>query len=352
MIKSLKIRNFQSHEKTEHEFSDGVNVIIGSSDSGKTAIIRAIRWLVWNRPSGDAIRSSWGGLTSVELSTEETTIVRSKDKVDGYQLYGRGQALDFKAFGTSVPQEIVQSLNLSEINLQGQLDAPFLLSDTSGEVAAHFNKVAKLEKIDTATQNINAWIRGLTTDIKYKEAEGKALESQLTAYEDLDKFEIEVEDLEKAESEMNMLAADVVRLRNSIKSLQNCSAHLTEASRILPLDNSVNTLVNDVQTMRTIESHATKLYLALEKVKTTAADIKVETKMLTLDEPTEELLLLIEARKTLQTDSRNISSLLDRLFEIGKGSLRWQGNALKLEERFHKEMPDVCPLCNQPIKKK
>ena len=61
MIQSLQINNFQSHKYSVMELHKGVNVIIGPSDSGKTTILRALRWLVWNRPSGDAFRSDWGG---------------------------------------------------------------------------------------------------------------------------------------------------------------------------------------------------------------------------------------------------------------------------------------------------
>ena len=38
MIKSLKIHNVQSYEDTALVFSDGINVIIGASDQGKSAI--------------------------------------------------------------------------------------------------------------------------------------------------------------------------------------------------------------------------------------------------------------------------------------------------------------------------
>ena len=52
MIKKIKIENFQSHRDTELEFSKGVNVITGLSNSGKTAIIRAFQLLKNNRPLG------------------------------------------------------------------------------------------------------------------------------------------------------------------------------------------------------------------------------------------------------------------------------------------------------------
>jgi len=46
MINSLTIQNFQSHKNTTLEFDNGINIIIGQSDSGKTAIIRALNWVI------------------------------------------------------------------------------------------------------------------------------------------------------------------------------------------------------------------------------------------------------------------------------------------------------------------
>jgi len=54
VVEKITIKNFQSHEETELQFSSGVNVIVGSSDSGKSAILRALKWVVQNKPSGTA----------------------------------------------------------------------------------------------------------------------------------------------------------------------------------------------------------------------------------------------------------------------------------------------------------
>ena len=59
MIKQINIKNFQSHKSTQLKLDPGVNVIVGSSDSGKTAIIRAYLWVVDNRPLGNAFVSHW-----------------------------------------------------------------------------------------------------------------------------------------------------------------------------------------------------------------------------------------------------------------------------------------------------
>lgn len=83
MLKFLNIKNYQSWAEGAFNFHPGLNVIIGLSDSGKSAIIRALRWLVWNRPLGNEFQSDWGGETSVNLTTTEgITISRSRIKME------------------------------------------------------------------------------------------------------------------------------------------------------------------------------------------------------------------------------------------------------------------------------
>ena len=59
MITKIEIKNFQSHKHTVIDFSNGVNVIIGSSDCGKSAIIKAMRWCITNSPAGNSFRSNF-----------------------------------------------------------------------------------------------------------------------------------------------------------------------------------------------------------------------------------------------------------------------------------------------------
>ena len=53
MINTIQINDYQSHRKTELNLSPGINVIVGENDKGKSAILRALNWLVNNRPLGE-----------------------------------------------------------------------------------------------------------------------------------------------------------------------------------------------------------------------------------------------------------------------------------------------------------
>ncbi len=145
MIERIKLNNFQSHENSELVFSPGVNVIIGQSDSGKTAIIRALRWLVWNRPLGDAYISHWADKCSVEIEVDKHTIKRIKERKNSNAYYLDGKL--FNAVGGDIPDEIMKLLNLHEINLQQQLDRPFQALRKLFNGQEKFNKTLPIKSL-------------------------------------------------------------------------------------------------------------------------------------------------------------------------------------------------------------
>ena len=55
-IKSLQLINFLNHEDTHIDFSDGLNIITGSSNSGKSAITRALHAVFWNETDNEYVR--------------------------------------------------------------------------------------------------------------------------------------------------------------------------------------------------------------------------------------------------------------------------------------------------------
>ena len=59
MIKSVSIQNFEAHEDTTVQFGDGMNSIVGLSNSGKSAIIRALMVVVDNEWSKEMVRTGY-----------------------------------------------------------------------------------------------------------------------------------------------------------------------------------------------------------------------------------------------------------------------------------------------------
>jgi len=352
MIKSVSIQNFQSHAKTELDFHEGVNVIVGTTDGGKTAIIRALRWLIWNRPSGDALRSRWGGATNVQLETEEGVITRSKDKIDKYTLRLKGQEdIEFKAIGTSVPTEIQRVLNISEINLQNQHDSTFLLSDTPGAVATHFNKVARLDRIDSATSAINGWIRGLKSDVSHLETDIATEKAKLPQFENLEKFEIEIEALEQMEGKAVTMRSRYSTLEKDIVRITNLEKEIETLTPLLGLEKLVTSVLDDITKRDQLQTQVDELQTVIDDLEELNEKEEAAKELMPLEPLVLSLLDKYKQLRELKKTKSQLQYLLNQVNLVDDDIVTTGNNVTKLETKFHKEMPDICPLCDTILKK-
>jgi len=164
MIDRIQITNYQNHELLRLVLDPHITAIVGESDSGKSAVVRAIRWLTFNRPTGTGFIRIGSDRTSVKIRVDGRVIerVRSKDE-NTYTIDGKL----LEAFGTDVPEEITRLLAVGPENFQGQHDPPFWFCLTGGEVAKQLNKVVDLELIDVSMAKITSEIRSLTTVVKH-----------------------------------------------------------------------------------------------------------------------------------------------------------------------------------------
>ncbi len=347
MIKGLEIHNFQSHEETTLSFDPGVNVIVGSSDCGKTAIMRALRYVCTNKPRGEGFRSHWGGETIVTLEVDDVTITRYKDKENIYFL----EDTEFRAFGNDVPEEIVTALNLDEdVNIQKQLDTPYLIPESAGYVAQHFNKMAHLEKIDLGNKNTQTLIRTAEASIKTSEASKKSKEEELVlTYGFLPTAENLIISLEKQDTEIQRKKAEISRLKELVQLYKETKISLFEARKITGAATSVEELL-------TKEVHVTNktrsyniLSDVLEALSDRATSILVGKSFI---KPEKVVLLLLKKTKVLEVKGKSFSAFEDTLieYEETEKNLKTEKKSVtSLEEEYVTRMPEECPLCNTKL---
>ena len=356
MIQKILIKNYQSHKESELIMDPGVNIIIGASDSGKTAIIRALRWAIWNKPSGNSMRSHWGGKTSVEIITDDCRISRSKDKEE---LYTLGDS-EFKAFRTEVPEEIQKALNMSEINLQRQLDNPFLISETSGNVAQHFNKVAKLDSIDKGLQNINSSINQLNSTIgkeavKDKPATGlikqiNDKQKELAGFAYLEKFEIEVEVLEELDKQYNTTVEKERKLKILLINIEDVSTKIDQYKDILELEKPVEALLKLFEEKQAYLGDHLDLESLISLINNVDVSIKEVQALTELENPVNSLLKLYNNLEIAENNEIKLSKTLSTLESINT-SIESKTSSIKaLEVEFKEGMGSICLLCGSKLK--
>ena len=162
-INELLVHNFQKHHKLKIDFDKGITTIVGESDVGKSAVVRAMRWASFNHPAGMAfIRNGAKGCT-VTLKTDEHTVRRKRSKkINQYIL----DDVEYSAIRQGeVPEKVEDALRLTDLNFQLQHDAPLWLSDGAAQVARELNKIVDLDLIDNVQKRINQNGRKLASDV-------------------------------------------------------------------------------------------------------------------------------------------------------------------------------------------
>jgi len=345
MIKSVDIKNFQSHTNSHLEFSKGVNVIVGSSDSGKTAIIRALKWVVLNRPNGDAFRN-WSALdsdTKVSVTTfDGITVDRTRGvKKNNYTL-GKSE---FNAISTDVPKEIEDSLSINDINLQQQLDSPYLLSSSPGEVAQHFNKIAHLDAIDSGLKKIESAIRALKQEEKANRARVDLLQEEADRYNFLEKMEIDIDVLESVETTYKQTVSNVSKLGVLIDSIINTTKFVEVENDVAKMQEPLDKVLANIELLALKNKDIKSLLKLYESIQLKEEECLQYEEFIKVDLTLDSLLTLMNRHDTLQKDITNLDSLMIRIASVCTSIESGDKLVKALEQKFHQEMPDECPLC-------
>jgi exonuclease SbcC len=350
MIKRLELKNFQSHKHTILDFVPGVNVIVGLSDSGKSAIMNSIGWVFENQPQGDSFRSWWGGDTEVHMDLDNGQIARIRgDKFNGYVL---GMHDTFVALKGEVPKEIKEFLNVNEVNFQRQLDRHYLLSNTPGEVAKHFNKIAKLDKIDLSTSNINSWISQINQDIKYKESDLEKNLEKLEVFNHLEKLEAEVEVLEEMENKARTLDRNLRKCEKLINQITSIDAKIDAKETIIQMGPEVTALLEQIEEKKVLESQYGKLSKLIKRIDDISEVIIDKERIILAEDLINDLLLMYKDGSELKKEISRIAYFVSTGEKLEKKLANAIVNHDMLSEELTESMPDVCPFCNQTIKHK
>lgn len=225
-IRQLRIENFQSHKETVLNFHPNFNCIVGTGNSGKSALVRALSFILFGQWEQSWVRNG-ASLCRITLEMDNgTVVIREKGaKVNRYiaQVPGLAQQI-YENFGTHIPEEIEKLLHIFKaqigdkeelnLNLSNQLDNLFLLSNPGSYKAKVLGKLSKAHYLDYALKEINKDKKRLSGEKTILDKEVLDLSLELVKYEGLDneKKKLEevgqrIEGLSKAQERVDKLKA-------------------------------------------------------------------------------------------------------------------------------------------------
>src|SRR5699024_2545795 len=201
--------------------------ILGHSDSGKTAILRAIRWCLYNEPGGmEFMRKDASEVKVTLLFQNDLKVTRSRTRsVNRYIIdYPDGEQLILEGFGTGVPQEVIEATGIkriqldekesSAINYSAQLEVPFLLNVSDSVKAASIGRLVVVNILDDT-------LRDTLRDKKQLTQRKANYQEDLASYTEQIRSYDYVDEEQKKLDKLAVITQQIETYKKTLKNIKN-----------------------------------------------------------------------------------------------------------------------------------
>ena len=331
MIEYITIQNFQSHSKTRVDFDPGITTIIGPSDVGKSAIIRALKWVCTNEPGGDAYIKHGAKGCTVRVSCGGHVITRKRGgTVNEYHIDDQ----EYKAFGRGVPEPVTKLLNLGPVCWQGQHDSPYWFTETAGEVSRQLNSIVNLGIIDDVLAGVAAACRYKETKLEVAEEALTTAKKEHTGMEWVDAFVEAVEGVEGLAATATEKRAQFALVSELSEKAANLRDTAEKARGVHRIGQKAVVLGDAAYALR---EKVSNLAGVVSKAKRCKVEAAIEVPDLT------ELESLYNAWHKQRVKALALRNLLTEARQKKKAA--WQAE-IELKD-ISKELPKTCPTCGK-----
>lgn len=193
-LSEVVLKNFQRHKVLRVPLSPGVTTIVGRTDAGKSAVMRALRWCLLNDTRGGGFVRDGAAGTEVGVRVGRDGLVRTRSKKgNSYQLGSKR----FKALDGTVPPEVGELLGVQSVNFQRQIDPPLWFTLSPGQVAKELNRVVDLSLIDATLDRVGGEVRRKTIETNICERRVRELREDVKSLKWVERCKKEANNLYK-----------------------------------------------------------------------------------------------------------------------------------------------------------
>lgn len=330
MIEEIRIKNFQAHSKVKHLLSP-VTTFVGRSDKGKSAILRALRWVVTNNPKGTSFVKEGETDCKVGVKVDGRVVLRSRTKSkNSYSLDGE----ELKAFGAGTPDVVDEVFKISPASFQGQFDGPFWLQLSGGQLADKLNQIADLQLLTKMVSSAGKKVKGSKAELNAYRSVVENAKLEADFHEWAVDAKKELEHLDALEAQYKQNAEAHSKLQQLLHSVQDAQITLSNPS-VADAIKAAETLRDAAQRVQQLQ----RAVYAVQDANTVLQKPDVQPAMDDLD----EILLYSEKVEDLRALLSQLKQSVNVLEQLKKteSELQKQHSSIKL-----------CPTCKQPLSSK
>lgn len=329
MIDSLTLRNFQVHGKLKIDFAPGVTTIVGPTNCGKSAVMRAMILVLRNKPTGKSFIKHGEESARVRLVMGDLKVARIRSKNENCYLLG-DEVL--RAMGADVPEAVLRAMRVADASIQQQHDSPYMLGLSPRALAEEINRITGCDEVDAVLDATRAVLKDAKAASKLRKS-----------------------DLVKASQAL----AETRPTERLEASLVACKAVADRAEDIEQGCADLEDLLQQVADLRIpkpVQFDFVAADAMLEKIEGLAEFIDgcgaVVAKLTTIKIPKEiseppELNSISDCLKITKQQISSLSSLLADIAETREQQVAAESKLKAAEVEFKRVSAGACPLCGK-----
>jgi exonuclease SbcC len=228
MIKRIELKNFMSHRHTVIEPAEGLTVLMGPNNCGKSAVMTALKILCYNEPSTYVLRHGEKEC-SVIVETKDGDVIEWSRKKNSCRYAVNGHVFD--RLRTSVPEQVQAILKMPKVDLEAngdvidihfaeQKNPVFLLNESSKVIAGFFAASSDASRL-IEMQKLHAQrARDAKNELERQMAEATRLTTEISHLQAVPELAIQWDHCEALEHKLAEGEALQFRLGSLIVSIQ------------------------------------------------------------------------------------------------------------------------------------
>jgi energy-coupling factor transporter ATP-binding protein EcfA2 len=312
-LAQVRVKNFQSIKSATIPIG-GLTVVVGESNVGKSALVRALALLTRNGASTGLVRKGADNLAVAALFQDGTAIqVRRGPKLSEFKIRRGDQVETYTKCGTGVPEEVTRywalaSTDLGELSFHGQHDPPFLLSQPASSVARQIGAITNAHLLNDAVRETNR--------------------RRLEATQEVRSFTREAEECREALAGVGDLKARKAAIQRVQEALNQATAASQLAQAARAVYDRARVLDDEI---RELESVTGPSEVIAQKVAEAEAAVKHSQR----------------AKMQVRMARENVRQIAHE----DSAAREWAHGALQIEQDAHRMLVELgrCPACGQEV---
>jgi hypothetical protein len=241
---------------------------MGPTNSGKSAIIRAIKWCLFNKPSGKRFIKKGESEAKVSAFFDDGLIIT---KVRGatkhyYEIANdkvSSQPVHLEGFGTGPVKEVLDAhgMQLDKLgneedilNICDQFSPPFFLTESSSDRAAAIGKLANTDVIDTAIKNVTGEIRESNAALRELKSLISTVDDELIHLADITFMEKDLINISDAKFKIEKDIRMIDKINSICSKLQIFNTQKESLKRIISREQEIDELITNVESMMVFQN--------------------------------------------------------------------------------------------------